>query len=81
MILQELGINNAQYAVLTGSQDFMVTVLILFTGPLTDRIGGAGAMLYGNAIYSAGTILVAAACQIRSYKFMVRGATTWNRAS
>lgn len=68
---KELDINNTQYAVLTGSKDFMVTVLILFTGLLTDRIGGAGAMLYGNAIYSVGTILVAAACQVRSYKFMV----------
>lgn len=39
---QELGINNTQYAVLNGSKDFMVTVLMLFTGIVTDRIGGAG---------------------------------------
>lgn len=31
-------------------------------------------MLYGNAIYSVGAILIAAACQVRSYKFMI-GAT------
>ncbi|KAF4912395.1 hypothetical protein CGCVW01_v011155 [Colletotrichum viniferum] len=42
-------------------------------GIVTDRIGGAGAMLYGNFIYSAGSILVAAAAQTRSYKFMVAG--------
>lgn len=30
-------------------------------------------MLYGNAIYSIGSILVAAAAQTRSYKFMVGG--------
>lgn len=32
-----------------------------------------GAMLYGNAIYSAGAILIAAATQVRSYKFMIFG--------
>jgi hypothetical protein len=30
-------------------------------------------MLYGNAIYSVGSILVAAAAQTRSYKFMIAG--------
>lgn len=30
-------------------------------------------MLYGNVIYSVGSILVAGAAQIRSYKFMVVG--------
>lgn len=30
-------------------------------------------MLYGNAIYSVGSILVAGAAQVRSYKFMVVG--------
>ncbi|PSR79061.1 MFS transporter [Coniella lustricola] len=68
-----LDINNTQYAVLTASEDFMKTALILITGPVTDRIGGAGAMLYGNAIYSVGAILIAAATQVRSYKFMIFG--------
>ncbi|KAI0746262.1 MFS transporter [Daedaleopsis nitida] len=70
---KELKINNAQYAVLEASQDFMVTALILVSGVVTDRIGGAGAMLWGNAIYSAGAILVAAATTVRSYKFMIFG--------
>jgi hypothetical protein len=30
-------------------------------------------MLYGNIIYSVGSILVAGAAQVRSYKFMVAG--------
>lgn len=28
-------------------------------------------MLYGNGIYTIGSILIAAACQVRSYKFMI----------
>ncbi|KAF2028839.1 hypothetical protein EK21DRAFT_90351 [Setomelanomma holmii] len=38
---KQLHINNAQYAVLEASQDFMVTALILVSGLVTDRIGGA----------------------------------------
>lgn len=38
---QELHINNAQYAVLEASEDFMKTALILISGLITDRIGGA----------------------------------------
>jgi MFS family permease len=51
----------------------MTTVLILFSGALTDRIGGAGAMLWGNVIFSIGAILVAAATTVRSYNFMIAG--------
>lgn len=51
----------------------MTTVLILFAGSVTDRIGGAGAMLYGNLIFSAGAILIAAATTVRSYNFMIVG--------
>jgi len=51
----------------------MTTVLILFSGSVTDRIGGAGAMLYGNIIFSIGAILVAAATTVRSYNFMIVG--------
>jgi hypothetical protein len=38
---QKLHINNAQYAVLEASEDFMKTALILVSGLVTDRIGGA----------------------------------------
>ncbi|KUI72558.1 Major facilitator superfamily domain-containing protein 1 [Cytospora mali] len=70
---KELHINNTQYALLDASEDFMVTALILISGLVTDKIGGAGAILYGNAIYSVGAILIAAATQVRNYKFMIFG--------
>ncbi|KAL5114892.1 hypothetical protein ACEQ8H_007210 [Pleosporales sp. CAS-2024a] len=70
---KKLHINNAQYAVLEASEDFMKTALILVSGLVTDRIGGASAMLWGNAIYSVGAILMAAATTVRSYKFMIFG--------
>lgn len=70
---KELKINNTQYALLEASEDFMTTVLILFSGLLTDRLGGAGALFYGNIIYSIGAILVACAAQIRSFNFMIGG--------
>lgn len=38
---KKLHINNAQYAVLEASEDFMKTALILVSGVVTDRIGGA----------------------------------------
>ncbi|KAK5365795.1 hypothetical protein LTR20_009597 [Exophiala xenobiotica] len=70
---KELDINNTQFSLLEASEDFMTTALMLLSGVVTDRIGGAGAMLYGNIIYSVGSILVAGAAQVRSYKFMVAG--------
>ncbi|EXA35060.1 hypothetical protein NW760_010723 [Fusarium oxysporum] len=72
-IKKELHINNTQFSLLEASEDFMVTALMLVSGIVTDRIGGAGAMLYGNLIYSIGSILVAGAAQTRSYKFMMAG--------
>lgn len=38
---KELHINNTQYALLEASEDFMVTLLMLVSGVVTDRIGGA----------------------------------------
>ncbi|PSN60813.1 MFS general substrate transporter [Corynespora cassiicola Philippines] len=70
---KQLHINNAEYAVLEASEDFMKTALILVSGIVTDRIGGASAMLWGNAIYSVGAILIAAATTVRNYKFMIFG--------
>jgi MFS family permease len=51
----------------------MVTALVLLSGAVTDRIGGARAILYGNVIYTIGSILVAAATTARSFKFMIFG--------
>ncbi|KFZ24761.1 hypothetical protein V502_00765 [Pseudogymnoascus sp. VKM F-4520 (FW-2644)] len=70
---KELKINNIQFALLESSDDFIKTVLILASGMVTDRIGGASAILYGNAIYTIGSILIAAATTIRNYRFMVFG--------
>ncbi|KXH30290.1 major facilitator superfamily transporter [Colletotrichum simmondsii] len=70
---KELDINNKQFSLLEASEDFMVTLLILTSGIVTDRIGGAGAMLYGNIIYSIGSIIVAAAAQTRDFKLMIGG--------
>ncbi|KAE9381192.1 MFS transporter [Stipitochalara longipes BDJ] len=68
-----LNINNTQFALLEASEDFMVTALVLLSGLVTDRIGGARAILYGNVIYTIGSIFVAAATTVRSYKFMIFG--------
>ncbi|KAF4339128.1 hypothetical protein FBEOM_6948 [Fusarium beomiforme] len=70
---KELHITNTQYAVLDTSENFIKTALMLASGILTDRYGGANTMLYGNAVFSLGAILVAAATQVRSYKFMIGG--------
>lgn len=41
-IKKEMDINNKQFALLEASEDFMVTALMLVSGVVTDRIGGAG---------------------------------------
>jgi len=41
-IKKELDINNTQFALLEASEEFLVTILIMFSGIVTDRIGGAG---------------------------------------
>jgi MFS family permease len=73
LTLQKLHITNTQYAVLDTSENFIKTALILVSGILTDRYGGASTMLWGNAVFSVGAILVAAATTVRSYKFMIGG--------
>ncbi|KAK8107053.1 major facilitator superfamily domain-containing protein [Apiospora kogelbergensis] len=70
---KQMHINNQRYALLEASEDFMTTLLILATGLLTDRVGGAGALFWGNLIYSLGSILVAGAAQARSFNFMIGG--------
>jgi len=39
---KELKIDNTQFALIEASGDFMITALILISGFVTDRIGGAG---------------------------------------
>lgn len=38
---KQMKINNKQFALLEASEDFMVTALMLCSGIITDRIGGA----------------------------------------
>ncbi|KAK2628274.1 hypothetical protein QTJ16_002920 [Diplocarpon rosae] len=68
-----LKINNTQYALLDASQEFMKTALVLVSGIVTDRIGGAQAILYGNIIYTIGSILAAAATTVRNYQVLILG--------
>lgn len=37
-----MDINNVQFSLLEASEDFMATVLMLPSGLVTDRVGGAG---------------------------------------
>ncbi|KAF4337751.1 ankyrin 3 [Fusarium beomiforme] len=75
-IKKELGINNTQFALLEASEEFLVTLLTMASGILTDRIGGAGAMLYGNIIMTAGALVIAGAATCRSFPLMIFGKVT-----
>ncbi|KAF2790146.1 major facilitator superfamily transporter [Melanomma pulvis-pyrius CBS 109.77] len=70
---KKLAINNKQFALLEASEDFMVAILILPSGLLTDRLGGARTIVYGNILFTFGSILVASAAQVRSFNFMIGG--------
>ncbi|KAJ5639608.1 uncharacterized protein N7484_007470 [Penicillium longicatenatum] len=72
-IKKKMDIDNVQFALLEASEDFMATVLLLPSGLLTDRVGGAEMIVYGNIVYTIGSILVAAAATVRSFKFMIGG--------
>lgn len=41
-IKKQMHVNNTQFALLEASENFMVTALMLVSGLVTDRIGGAG---------------------------------------
>jgi MFS family permease len=93
-IKKQMHINNVQFSLLEASEDFMATVLLIPSGLVTDRVGGAGKLLfrpfyrlriskltphhkemivYGNIVYTIGSILVAAATTVRSFNFMIGG--------
>lgn len=72
-IKKEMHINNTQFSLLEASEDFMSSALILVVGIVTDRLGGSGAIVYGNLVYTLGSILVAGGTQTRSFKFMIVG--------
>lgn len=75
-IKKELDINNTQFALLEASEEFLVTILMMVSGVVTDRIGGAGAMLYGNLVMTAGALVIAGAATGRSYQLMIFGKIT-----
>ncbi|PWY86073.1 MFS general substrate transporter [Aspergillus heteromorphus CBS 117.55] len=70
---KKMHITNTQFSLLEASEDFMATALLLVGGIVTDRVGGAQMIVYGNIVYTIGSILVAAATTVRSFKFMVGG--------
>lgn len=37
-----MDISNTQFSLLEASEDFMATLLLLVSGIITDRVGGAG---------------------------------------
>jgi hypothetical protein len=41
-------VSNTQFSLLEASEDFMATVLLLISGVITDRIGGAGLYTVAN---------------------------------
>ncbi|KAF3390620.1 Major facilitator superfamily domain-containing protein 1 [Penicillium rolfsii] len=72
-IKKQMHINNVQFSLLEASEDFMATVLLIPSGLVTDRVGGADMIVYGNIVYTIGSILVAAATTVRSFNFMIGG--------
>ncbi|KAL4751560.1 hypothetical protein BDW72DRAFT_173243 [Aspergillus terricola var. indicus] len=72
-IKKQMHISNTQFSLLEASEDFMATVLLLISGIVTDRVGGAEMIVYGNIVYTVGSILVAAATTVRSFNFMIGG--------
>lgn len=40
--MQKMHISNTQFSLLEASEDFMATLLMLISGIITDRVGGAG---------------------------------------
>ncbi|KAL5043498.1 hypothetical protein BDW71DRAFT_210170 [Aspergillus fruticulosus] len=72
-IKKQMHVSNTQFSLLEASEDFMATVLLLISGIVTDRVGGAEMIVYGNIVYTIGSILVAAATTVRSFNFMIGG--------
>ncbi|KAJ5395998.1 uncharacterized protein N7487_010301 [Penicillium crustosum] len=72
-IKKQMHIDNVQFSLLEASENFMATVLLLISGVVTDRVGGAQMIVYGNIVYTIGSILVAAAATVRSFDFMIGG--------
>ncbi|KAG0154031.1 hypothetical protein PDIDSM_1410 [Penicillium digitatum] len=70
---KKMHIDNVQFSLLEASENFMATVLLLISGVITDRVGGAEMIVCGNIVYTIGSILIAAAATVRSFNFMIGG--------
>lgn len=46
---QQMHIDNVQFSLLEASENFMATVLLLASGIITDRVGGAGRLINNNS--------------------------------
>ena len=46
---QKMHIDNTEFSLLEASENFMATVLLLASGVITDRLGGAGMYSWGKA--------------------------------
>lgn len=51
-IKKQMRINNVQFSLLEASEDFMATVLLIPSGLVTDRVGGAGKRYFRAGHYS-----------------------------
>lgn len=49
-IKKQMHINNVQFSLLEASEDFMATVLLIPSGLVTDRVGGAGKCYFCKGI-------------------------------
>ncbi|KAL4950981.1 hypothetical protein BDW69DRAFT_186829 [Aspergillus filifer] len=47
-IKKQMNVSNTQFSLLEACEDFMATVLLLFSGVVTNRVGGAGMIVYGQ---------------------------------
>ncbi len=49
---QQMDVSNTQFSLLEASEDFMATVLLLGSGIITDRVGGAGLSACYHTIFT-----------------------------
>lgn len=51
-----MNISNTQFSLLEASEDFMATLLMLVSGIITDRVGGAGKLHLLKGFHTAGSL-------------------------
>ena len=71
---KELGINNAQYAVLDTADSLINTILPIISGIAIDYYGPLAGSMYSSIVIVVGAILCGIAASISSYPLLVVGA-------